>query len=294
MSENIFNFKTESEMSENLFKKLFNESPKLAISSLKQFNGSLNSVTVLHNFVDDSHNLVFRLKINLLIKFVQTLNSFTGNLIEAKIITDLLIGFNCSFELNTKYSDFSKLFTHNIAIQLISSSSRIDWKLNYLWFLVKKPEFKIVFKELPDYWVGNAVPRLKRIDKSVEMNAENCRKFVIILLISGHFANFQDLMKCEFLEKLDSKSLKLLYFFGFNFNKVFQLNDNFSKFPKLKLFLSEVSFNEKPLKLKDQLRIYFKETKGKNFRSFAKQLYKNKSIPKYICDYLLYKEFIEF
>jgi len=61
----------------------------------------------------------------------------------------------------------------------------------------------------------------------------------------------------------------------------------------LKLFLSEVSFNEKPLKLKDQLRIYFKETKGKNFRTFVKQLYKNKSIPKYICDYLLYKEFIE-
>ena len=280
------------------------------IRVLKKFGGtSLSKVQVRHRFVSEKHHLEFMLQINLQIKLILNLNNFKGSLAEAKELTNLLMKFGCDFTINmAEHEKWNKLFTHNIAISLCSVHDRIQWQFKYIWFLAKKPEFKaLAFQELPDYWSGEAVPILRRIDSSRLTTSEKCRKLVIILLISGNFNDFNDRIKANSLELFDQHSLKLLLYFGFDFRKCLtdsfpyeddlfdECNDTLAKqCPRLMKFLTEMQYFEKPLPLKDLIRIQFRRREGPNLNPVAKRLKNSRWIPEGLCDYLRYKSFLQF
>ena len=302
-------FEKEVMLGESVFENLVLRRPKLIIRTLKQFTGdSITRVTVSHVFLNEIHNFQFQLKINLLMKLIQSMSHFNGSLSQAKELTDLLIRFGCDFTLDPcKYEQFTKLFFHNIAQNLCSIDNRIEWQFQYIWFLAKKPGFhKLIFKELPDYWSGEALHRLKRINPSADTTEDKCRKFVIILLISGNFPDFETKLRPNSLELLDRHSLKLLLRFGFDFNNCLKAYHKISEDieetddklkaqnPKLMTFLSEVEYFRKPQTLKDQVCIHFMRREGRHLNKFSKKLYTNGLIPEHLSDYLRYRHFVQY
>lgn len=310
ISELLELFRTEEIFSEQVFDELVTKRPKLAIRCLKRYTGRpLKELSVVHVFVNNIHDLRFTTKINLLMKLITSLSQFNGTLEEAKQLTDILLRNGCDFSLGLpkKMEAYEKLFFHNIAINLVSIDDQIQWQFKYLWFLTKKPGFqRLVFSELQDYWSGEALSRLKRINSNMKPTEEKCRKFVIILLISGNFYNFKTKLNPNSLELLDRHSLLLLYYFGFNFNDCLKTylkiedeieesdEELISKTPKLMKFLLEVEYFRKPMKLKHQIRVYFREREGRQLNQFAKDLNKSGLVSKPISDYLRYKHFVRF